>query len=41
MDNLEHENRELRAEVFSLKAGMANLTALMEYLVAAQPLAQP
>ena len=44
MDNLEQENRELREEVYTLKAGMANLTALMESLVAAQnhpPLAQP
>ena len=44
MDNLEQENRELREEVSALKAGMANLTALMESLVAAQnhpPLAQP
>ena len=44
MENLEQENRELREEVITLKAGMANLTALMESLVAAQnqpPLAQP
>ena len=44
MENLEQENRELREEVTALKAGMANLTALMESLVAAQnqpPLAQP
>ena len=36
MDNLEQENRELREEVSALKAGMANLTALMESLVDAQ-----
>ena len=36
MDNLEQEHRELREEVSTLKAGMANLTALMESLVAAQ-----
>ena len=44
MDNLEQENRELREEVYALKAGMANLTALMESLVAAYnqpPLSQP
>ena len=36
MDNLEQENRELREEVSALKAGMANLTNLMESLVDAQ-----
>ena len=36
MDNLEQENRELREEVYALKAGMANLTALMESLVTDQ-----
>ena len=36
MDNLEQENHELREEVSALKAGMANLTALMESLVVAQ-----
>ena len=36
MDNLEQEKRELREEVSTLKAGMANLTALIESLVAAQ-----
>ena len=36
MDNLEQENHELREEVFALMAGMANLTVLMEALVAAQ-----
>ena len=36
MDNLEQENRELRGEVSALKADMANLTALMESLVASQ-----
>ena len=36
MDNLEQGNRELREEVSALKAGMANLTTLMEALVAAQ-----
>ena len=44
MDNLGQENRELRKEVSALKAGMANLTALMESLVAAQnqpPSVQP
>ena len=44
MDNLEQENREMREEVSALKAGMANLTALMESLVAAQnqpPSVQP
>ena len=44
MENLEHENRELREEVTVLKAGMANLIALMESLVVAQnqpPLAPP
>ena len=35
IDNLEQENRELHEEVSALKAGMANLTALMESLVAA------
>ena len=34
MDNLEQENHELRKEVTALKAGMANLTDLMESLVA-------
>ena len=44
MENLEQENHELHEEVTALKADMANLTALMESLVAAQnqpPLAQP
>ena len=44
MDNLEQENRELHEEVSALKAGMANLTALMESLVPAQnqpPSVQP
>ena len=44
MDNLEQENRELREEVSALKAGLANLTTLMEALVAAQnqpPSVQP
>ena len=44
MDNLEQENREQCEEVSALKAGMANLTALMESLVAAQkqpPSVQP
>ena len=44
MDNLEQENRELCEEVSALKADMANLTALMESLVAAQnqpPSVQP
>ena len=44
MENLEQENLELRKDVTALKAGMVNLTALMESLVAAQnqpPLAQP
>ena len=44
MNNLEQENRELREEVSALKAGMANLTTLMEALVAAQnqpPSVQP
>ena len=44
MDNLEQENRELHEEVSTLKAGMANLTALMEALAAAQnqaPSVQP
>ena len=44
MDNLEQENRELREEVSALKVGMANLTTLMETLVAAQnppPSVQP
>ena len=36
MDNLEQENRELCEEVSTLKVGMANLTTLMESLVAAQ-----
>ena len=36
MGNLEQENRELHKEVSALKAGMANLTALMEAMVAAQ-----
>ena len=36
MDNLEQENRELCEEVFALKASMANLTTLMEALVASQ-----
>ena len=36
MDNLEQENREPRKEVTALKAGMDNLTALLESLVAAQ-----
>ena len=36
MDNLEQENRELREEVSALKDGMANLTTLMEALVATQ-----
>ena len=43
-DNLEQENRELREEVSALKAGMANLTTLMEALVPAQnhpPCVQP
>ena len=44
MDNLKLENRELCEEVSALKVGMANLTALMESLVAAQnqpPSVQP
>ena len=44
MDNLEQENRELREEVSALKAGLANLTTLMEALVVAQnqpPSVQP
>ena len=44
MENLEQEHRELHEEVTSLKAGMDNLTALVESLVAAQnqpPLAKP
>ena len=44
MDSLEQENRELREEVSALKAGISNLTALMESLVAAQnqqPSVQP
>ena len=44
MDNLEQDNRELREVVSNLKGSMANLTALMESLVASQnqpPLAQP
>ena len=44
MDNLEQENREMREEVSDLKADMANLTTLMEALVAAQnhpPSVQP
>ena len=44
MENIEQENHELRDEVTALKDGMANLTALMESLVAAQnqpPIAQP
>ena len=44
MDNIEQENRKLHEEVSALKAGMANLTALMESLVAAQnqpPIVQP
>ena len=36
MENLEQENHELRDEVTALKAGMANLTSLMESLMAAQ-----
>ena len=43
MENLEQENSELCEEVTSSKAGMANMTALMESLVAAKnqpPLAQ-
>ena len=36
MDNLEQENRELCEEVSALKSGVANLTTLMEALVAAQ-----
>ena len=44
MENLEQENRELCDEVTALKAGMDNITTLMESVVAAQnqpPLAQP
>ncbi|XP_058727116.1 uncharacterized protein LOC131598545 [Vicia villosa] len=43
MDHLEQENRYLREEVVSLKADMANFTALVEQLVAAQnqPLPPP
>src|ERR1051325_8603278 len=43
MENLEQENRELREEVTSLRAGMANMTAMVEQLVAAQnkPLPHP
>ena len=44
MDNLEQENHELCEEVSALKAGMANLIALMESLVASQnhpPSAEP
>ena len=44
MDNLEQENPELRKEVSALKDDMANLTALMESLVADQnqpPIVQP
>ena len=44
MDNLEQENRELREEISALKAGLANLTTLMEALVASQnqpPSVQP
>ena len=44
IDNLEQENRKLREEVSALKAGMANLTTLIEALVAAQnqpPSVQP
>ena len=44
MDNLEQENRELREEVYTLKAGLANLITLIEALVAAQnqsPSVQP
>ena len=44
MDNLEQENRELHEEVSALKAGMDNLTTLMEALVGAQnqpPSVQP
>ena len=36
MDNLEQENHELRDEVSALKAGLANLTTLMEALEFAQ-----
>ena len=36
MDNLEQENHELREEVSALKASMANLTTLMETLVAVE-----
>ena len=44
MYNLEQENRELSEEVFALKAGLANLTTMMEALVVAQnqpPSVQP
>ena len=44
MDNLEQETRELREEVSSLKAGMVDLTTMIEALVAAQnqpPSVQP
>ena len=44
MENLEQENRELREEVSALKAGLDNLTTLMEALVVAQnqpPSVQP
>ena len=36
MDNLEQENRELREDFSALKLSMANLTTLMEALVASQ-----
>ena len=36
MDNLEQENHELHEEISTFKAGMVNLTAMMESLVAAQ-----
>ena len=44
MENIEQENRDMRDEVTTLKAGMANLTTLMESLLTTQnqpPLAQP
>ena len=44
MENLEQENRELREEVYALKVGIANLTTLIESLVASQnqpPLVPP
>ena len=44
MGNLEQENREPREEVSALKAGLANLTTLVEALVVAQnqpPSVQP